>query len=489
MSLIDLLWIIPVGLAFVLLAATLVVTVPASLTLLVVLAGQALGLLRRVPFTYNLRNLLVRWKTNALTAVAFTLVVALLTVMLAFVNGMYRLTSNSGDPRNVFVLSDGATDELFSNLGYGDATLLDRVRGVEKLDGKPMASWELYCVANQPIAVRKCPVCGQLVGLDRFGRALAEHGSPPCEGSGRSVVGQRGRRLIQVRGVLDPAISGMVHGLRLKAGGWFADSGVGEALPGSTGQPPTAAVLGEGLARELGPDLGKKSLEVGDLFGLGPGQWVVAGILDSSGSTFDSEVWAKMQLVNQQFGKQSPTTCVLRAADPEAAQKLADFLKSEFKSPAVSAQVETAYYASLNTTNQQFLYATIVVMLIMAIGSAFGVMNTMFAAISQRTKDIGVLRIIGYARWQVLASFFMEALLLAVIGGLVGCALGSLCHGLSATSNIASGPGGGKSVVIKLVVDARVLSVGMGFALFMGCVGGLLPALSAMRLKPLESLR
>jgi ABC-type antimicrobial peptide transport system permease subunit len=89
----------------------------------------------------------------------------------------------------------------------------------------------------------------------------------------------------------------------------------------------------------------------------------------------------------------------------------------------------------------------------------------------------------------VLTSFFMEALLLAVVGGALGIALGSLSHGLSATSNIASGPGGGKSVVIKLVVDQSVLLTGIGFSLFMGCVGGLIPALSAIRLKPLESLR
>ncbi|MGL4550488.1 MAG: ABC transporter permease, partial [Gemmataceae bacterium] len=257
----------------------------------------------------------------------------------------------------------------------------------------------------------------------------------------------------------------------------------------ATGEQAIQAIIGEGLSRELGPDAGKRALEVGDTFELGPRKWAVAGILASSGSTFDSEVWAKFQLVGQQFGKPSYTTCVLRTGGPDEAVKLASYLKAEYKKPAVSAQQETVYYAGLNTTNQQFLYATIVVMLIMAIGCAFGVMNTMFAAIAQRTKDIGVLRIIGYSRWQVLTSFFMEALALAVVGGLVGIGIGSLCHGLSATSNIASGPGGGKSVVIKLVVDQWVLGVGMGFSLFMGCVGGLIPALSAMRLKPLESLR
>lgn len=493
MSAIDLLWIIPVAVTLLLMAAVLLVTLPASVALIGVLLLQAVGVLRRVPFQYNLRNLVVRWQTNLMMAVAFTLVVALLTVMLAFVNGMYQLTQNSGDPRNVFVLADGATDELFSNLGYGDVKELELQRGVVKDDdGKPLASWELYCIVNQPILTRHCSACGRMAPIDRFGRALATHprsDGATCPGSGTSIVGSRGRRLVQVRGIEDPEKSGKVHGLPLKAGVWFGQSGV-QPLPGSTtSEQAVQAVIGEGLAREFGPDHGKASLEVGDVFDLGPRKWIVAGIMASSGSTFDSEVWAKFQLVGQQFGKPTYTTCVVRAAGPEEAKELAAYLKKEYKKPAVSAVVETEYFASLNTTNQQFLIATVVVMLIMAIGSAFGVMNTMFAAISQRTKDIGVLRIIGYSRWQVLTSFFLEALVLAVVSGLLGCAIGSLVHGLSATSNIASGPGGGKSVVIKLVVDYWVLGVGMGFSLFMGCVGGLIPALSAMRLRPLESLR
>ena len=487
---IDLLWAGPVFFVFQMLLYVLVVSVPISIGLLVILILQTFRLLRGVPFQYNLRNLLVRWKTTSLTAIAFVLVVALLTVMLAFVNGMYYLTSNSGNPSNVIVLADGSTDEIFSNLGYGDIKEIALQPGVARDEfDEPLVSWELYCVASQPILYRKCPKCQQIVPMARFGQKLAEHGTPPCPGSGTKSTESRDRRLLQVRGIEDAVKSGRVHDMELKAGKWFTQSGVQALSDSAAAEQAIQAVIGEGLSRELGPDAGKRALEVGDTFDLGPRKWIVVGIMDSSGTTFDSEIWAKFQLVGQQFGKPTYTTAVLRATDPTTAQSLADYLKKEYKKPAVSAQLETTYYASLNTTNQQFLVGIIVVMLIMAIGSAFGVMNTMFAAIAQRTKDIGVLRIIGYSRWQVLSSFFMEALLLAVVGGALGIALGSMSHGLSATSNIASGPGGGKSVVIKLVVDQFVLFTGIGFSLFMGCVGGLIPALSAMRLKPLESLR
>jgi ABC-type antimicrobial peptide transport system permease subunit len=250
------------------------------------------------------------------------------------------------------------------------------------------------------------------------------------------------------------------------------------------------AVIGEGLARELGPDQGKKDgLAVGDFFELGDRKWVVTGILQSAGSTFDSEVWAKHQLAAEMFGKNAFTTVVLRAGSPEGARELAADLTANFRNPAVAAQTEPEYYDKLNTTNQQFLYTILVVVVIMAVGGVFGIMNTMFAAISQRTKDIGVMRILGFARWQILTSFFLEALVLGLVGGLIGCAVGSVADGWTATSIMSSGQGGGKSVVLKLVVDANLILLGVAFSLGMGCAGGLLPALSAMRLKPLESVR
>src|SRR5207245_1526475 len=148
------------------------------------------------------------------------------------------------------------------------------------------------------------------------------------------------------------------------------------------------------------------------------------------------------------------------------------------------------YYSRLSQTNRQFLFAIVFVAIIMAVGGVFGVMNTMFAAISQRTKEIGVLRVLGYKRWQILASFLLESLAIALAGGLLGCAVGYLADGWTATSIVQGGQGGGgKSVVLRLVVDHEILMCGLLFTLVMGRLGGLIPALSAMRLRILESLR
>jgi ABC-type lipoprotein release transport system permease subunit len=424
----------------------------------------------KVPLGYIARNLLVRWRTTLLTALAFTLVVSLLTVMLAFVNGMYRLTSNSGRADNVIILSDGATDEIFSNLPPSDIGDIENQPGILRTDGAPLASRETYLVVNQPLARR-------------------------------SAGGQQ-RRFLQLRGIDDARLAAGVHNLRLLPGGrWFSEVGV-EDLPGvkAGGGSDTAiqAVLGEGIAWELGHDRSPAQqaaarnpdrLDVGDTFVLSQRTWLVVGVMDSSGSTFGSEVWAKRSIIGPMFGKNNYTAVVLRATDAQAARRLKDYFVRDYRRTALLAQTEMDYYTNLSETNKQFLYAIVFVTIVMAVGGMFGVMNTMFAAISQRTKDLGVMRLVGFKRTQILVALLLESLGIALVGGLLGCALGSLCHGLSATSVVSSGPGGGKFVVLRLTVDADVLLVGLLVSLAMGLLGGLLPALSALRLRPLESLR
>jgi ABC-type lipoprotein release transport system permease subunit len=432
------------------------------LTLFVIFGLQLVGVLPRVPFRYNVRNLIVRWRVTALTALVFVLVAALLTVMIAFVNGMNRLTEGSAQPGNVLVLSDGATDELFSTLVHGDTSDLERdpPNVLRDDDGRPLASWELYLVVNQPVPES-------------------------------SPIYQKGhhRRFLQLRGIDDPDRSARVHGLRLNPGGaWFSGAGVRPNPEG--GKDLVEGLLGEGIARVMGADVGKPSLVVGDTFDLGPRRWVVSGILTTAGTTFDSEVWAKREIIGPQFGKPSSyTTLVLRTEDLAKARETATWLTTDFKKSAVMAQPEVDYYEKLNETNKQFTIVFLFVAIFMAVGGVFGVMNTMFAAISQRIKDIGVMRILGFARWQILQSFFLETLMIAALGGLGGLALGSLANGWNMTSIAGSGMGGGKSVVFKLVVGANIWVEVLAFSLALGIVGGLLPALSALRLKALESLR
>jgi putative ABC transport system permease protein len=445
----------------------------------------ALFFLVRIPVQYLVRNLTVRWRTTAMTALAFVLVISLLTLMMAFVNGMYRLTQSSGQPGNVMLLADGATDESFSNLAILDIGDVENQPGILRENDKPLCSRETYLVVNQPLQ--------------------------------NPVPGRPKSRFTQVRGLDDSEIAGRVHGLKLyPGGGWISSAGVREATAAPTPNTPTAeadskeakapatsaalieAVVGEGVARVLASDrpsasstsLARERLDVGDTFPLGGRTWVIVGVLQSAGSTFDSEIWTKRSIVGPMFGKESCTSVVVRTAGPKEARKLKDYFNSQYKKAALSAQVETEYFESLTGTNRQFLFAIGFVTVVMAIGGVMGVMNTMFAAVSNRVKDIGVLRLMGYSRLQVMLAFLLESLLIALVGGALGCALGYLADGWTATSIVSSAAGGGgKFVVLRLTVDLQTLLLGLLLALGMGLVGGAIPALSAVRLKPLEALR
>ncbi len=438
----------------------------------------------QIPVQYLIRNLTVRWRTTAMTALAFVLVISLLTVMMAFVNGMYSLTQSSGRPGNVMLLADGATDESFSNLAILDIGDIENQPGILHENDKPLCSRETYVVVNQPL-------------------------QNPLPGRPKS-------RFTQVRGLDDAEMGGRVHGLNLYPGGtWISAAGVREAVgsknetpkeaaqPSETKDAPTQAalieaVIGEGVARVLASDrpsgsstsLAKVRLDVGDTFPLGGRTWVVTGVMQSAGSTFDSEVWTKRAIVGPMFGKESCTSVVVRAAGAKDARKLKDFFNKDYKKAALSAQVETEYFESLTGTNKQFLFAIGFVTVVMAIGGVMGVMNTMFAAVSNRVKDIGVLRLMGYSRLQVMLAFLLESLLIALVGGALCCALGYLADGWTASSIVSSAAGGGgKFVVLRLTVDLQTLLLGLLLALGMGLIGGAIPALSAVRLKPLEALR
>lgn len=469
----------------------------------------------KVPLTYNVMNLTTRWLTTLFMVGSFTLVIAVQITMLAFVNGMYAMTETSGQPGNVMILSEGSTDEAFSNLGFADGSEIETQDGIARDEnGRALVSRETYLGISQQLTDRK-------TGLIK-------------------------RRFLQVRGVDDAAMSSKVHGLKpIKGSEYISDSGVREI--NVKGDTAIEAMLGIAIARELGNDRNEEQLakarnrdrlDIGDTFKIGEREWYVTGVFESSGTVYDSEVWTRQSQVGPLFGKSTYTTfCVrarsdfrkdqraalvvrrkqeadqayaeakaLKASDKTAptpvrlrvrddytedewgAELLKEYFANEYKKAAVSPQVEKTYFANLSTTNVQFLGMAMIVALIMSMGGLFGIMNTMFAAISQRTKDIGVLRLLGFHRWQILVSFLLESIVLALVGGAVGCLLGSLSDGFTANS-IVTGGGGGKFVVLRLTVDASTIAVGMMLALSMGALGGLIPSVAAMRTSALTALR
>lgn len=440
---------------------------PQSLIPLVVGGGVMvlLTLWGRVPLRYNLRNLTVRWLTTLLTALGFILIIGLLVVMLAFVNGMYVLTQSTGVPGNVLVISEGFQDESISNLPNDTVTDVVLQPGIVRDENdRPLASAETYLIVVQPIE---------------------------NQASGRAA----GRRFLPVRGVDDIEVAARIHKMSLDNGRWLSREGVTSLEDGKS--DALEALIGVGMASELGSTRtieqlaaakNKERLDVGEFFTLGERQFLVVGVMKSTGSAFDSEIWAKRSIVAPMFGKDSYSSVVLRAANPEEAGKLKKYLNQDY-AKSVQAFVETEYFANMQETSKQFLFAIIVFVAVMSIGGLFGVMTVMFATVAQRSRDIGVLRMLGYSRLEVLASFLVESLCLALLGGGLGCFLGTYANGITVKSIVGGGAGGGKMVTLDMIVSGDILAVGLSVALIIGAIGGLLPAISAMLVKPLYSLR
>ncbi len=380
-----------------------------------------------VPLSYNYRNLRVRWKTTLMTASGFTLVVAALVVMLAFINGIEAACATTGEPENVILLSKGNNDEVLSQMERGLVAQVENTKGVAlDASSQPVASRELFMVVHHR--------------NDETGEF----------------------RFLQVRGVLPVAFR--VHQqLHVREGRAF-----------QRGQ--SEVMIGKAVQRET-------HLQVGDFIDMGRKRWKITGVFAAGGSAFESELWCDLNELASQFRREGMySSVILRASSPQGAEELAEQLRGS-RSVNVEAMTEPRYYQKQSEQTKIMQTAAWVIAWFMGIGAMFGVMNTMFAAIGQRTKDIAVLRIMGFEAGDILLSFLLEAILIALIGGILGVALGTAANGITRTTSI-----GARQIDFAFRVDAAIVAFAAAFTLVMGILGGLLPALSAMRIKPLEAL-
>ena len=215
---------------------------------------------------------------------------------------------------------------------------------------------------------------------------------------------------------------------------------------------------------------------IGDTMEFGKGSWKVVGVFDAGGSAYESEIWCDVNQMASDFDRQGGySSAYLRATDPIAA----DALKLE-------GMLETDYYAKQTSSGAPIKYIGIVVAIIMAIGSSFAAMNTMYAAVSYRGREIATLRVLGFSRPAILTSFVLESLLLALLGAVVGILLMLPFNGLqTGTSNAVTF----SEVVFSLQITPLVAGYAILFALAMGLFGGLFPAWHAARQNILTALR
>ena len=382
-----------------------------------------------IPLAYNLRNLVVRKTTTIMTALGIALTVAVLLSILALVNGLRTTLASSGDPLHVLVLRKGSTSEIVSNFARTQFQDLKFKTGIAAgRDGQPLASLEVVTVVNL--------------------------------GGGENEEGTN----VTVRG-LQPAGIEMRKSVRISSGRWFE-------------QGRREVVVGRSIAGRFSEaGLGKK-------IAIGGGGWDIVGVMDGPGAQ-TSEIWGDLNQVSADLNRVEVLSAALvQATDAVAAKALVNDINNDQRL-AMSAMSEEEYYSLQTSSADPILFVGIFIAVVMAVGSSFAAMNTMYAAVARRAREIGTLRVLGFSRGSILFSFFVESVLLAGLGGALGCLLVAPLNGF--TTGI--GTANFSETRFNFHVSPELMLAGIVFAVALGAFGGLFPAGHASRKEILSALR
>jgi putative ABC transport system permease protein len=380
---------------------------------------------------YNLRSMIVRKGTAAMTAGGIAMVVAVFVMTLALAQGFKATLVASGSPGNAIVLRKSATAETVSAVLRSDVPIIESLPQVARgSDGRPLSSPELVTIIALPRLTDNQPANVPVRGV--------------------------GPRAFEVRETLT-----FVEGRRFTPG--TREINVGRLAVGRF-----------------------KGLTVGSDLKFGSTTWKVAGVFTADDAAFESEVWGDVELMGPAFQRAGYQSITVKLADPSMFDSFKAAVEGD---PRLYLQPhrELDYYAeqSLAMTTVIRVFGTFVT-LILSIGAMFGAMNTMYAAVAYRTREIGTLRALGFSQFRVVTAFLAESIALAVIGGVLGCILALPVHGLSTgTTNFSSFT----EVAFKFRITPALMAGGLVFSAVMGAVGGLLPAIRAARIPVARALR
>jgi putative ABC transport system permease protein len=385
-----------------------------------------------IPISYNIRNVLQRPLTTLATGSGIAMVVMILIGAFALASGFQAALVETGSTENAFVRRTGADSEISSGVSRDAANILKALPEVAAgPDGRPLVSTDLVVLTN----------------LER--------------------AGQTGSSNVPIRGI-DPASLTLRPHVKVAEGRLFS--------PGSD-----EVMVGQRVARRF------KGLGLGSKVKLGQQEFTVVGHFVAGGSAFESEIWGDnavlMPALDREGAFQSVT---FRMRDPSRFAELKKRLEAD---PRLGVQVQTErqFYASQSQVLAGVIRgAGVVITLIMAVGAIFGAMNTMYAAVGQRTREIAVLLTLGFTPFAIMISFLFESVFLSLIGGVLGCLLALPINGITtSTTNWSSF----SEVAFAFRVTPLGMAIGLVFAAVMGVVGGFLPARQAARQSLAATLR
>jgi putative ABC transport system permease protein len=386
-----------------------------------------------VPLSYNVRNLLVRRWTSAFTAGGIALVVAATMLLAALVSGLKQILVSAGQPDNLVVMRKGSTSDGSSQVPRDAAQTIRSLTGIARDgDGTPLASPELV---NQPFMRNR----------------------------------EGGRENVLVRGV-EPIAFRVHRAVRMVAGRPFTPN-LGEV------------VVGSDAARRYG-------VGIGDHIELGRRHWTVVGVFDSGGTALDSEIWADVSDVQDDTRREGYSGVRVTVAPGGDMRDLKDRIESDGRF-TLEAKPEVTYYAEQAETANALYVLVLTLAIVMGAGATFGALNTMYAAVANRTPEIGTLRALGFGRGAILVSFLAESLMLALTGLIAGFVLAGAA--MFTINTLLSGVAFSMmtftvaTVLLAPTVGGALL--GVGFAAAIGLLGGLGPAWRAAHLPVVDALR
>ena len=384
-----------------------------------------------IPIRYNLRSLMVRRATSAMTASVVALVVMLLFILSGFVAGLRATVMNSGLPDNYIVLSRGTTDEGGSFITHEQYEIIkSRPQITTTADGRALISPEMITGFN------------------------ANPDAPPSQSL-----------FTFLRGVYP--IAYQVHrGMRLVSGRW-PNGGASEM------------VVGRKLAARF------PNLAVGTDFKFGPRTFKIVGIFSDQDSAHESEVMTDLGILSQDVHVANGFNVLHVVLKPGAHDDFARSLTTDSRL-RVDTMSEQDFYAKQTGFIDQLRALGLIVALILAIGSVFGAMNTMYSAVARRTSEIGVLRVLGFSRFNVLTSFVIESIVLALAGGILGEILGVLVAYSTGLDSQLMNVG---EFIFRFQLTLGAFVSGLIAAILIGALGGFMPAWRASRIRLVESLR
>ena len=384
---------------------------------------------------YNLRNVFTRWRATIATVLGVALVVTVYVLMQAMANGLEKNSANTGDPRNVMIVRKGSTAESSSVVTREQFRLLQFFPMIERDEkGQPLIAADLVVLINLP-----------------------------RHDGGEANVTMRG---------LTPQGMFLRPQVKLIDGRWFA--------PGHR-----ETVVSRKMAERFA------NCAIGQKFKTGGHELTVVGWFDGADSAFDSEMWMDGDEALSLFDRQSFSSVLARVGGTNEAAALTQRVDADKRLP-LRVDSETKYYAAQTQTALPIKILGNLLAFAMSIGAVFAAMNTMYASIGSRTREIGTLRVLGFRRRTVLMSFILEGAMLAGLGGLLGCALALLAQSLCVTFGVRFGTMNFNTfseVIFQFRVTPALMLKGMIFAVAVGTIGSLLPAIRAARLPVINALK